>query len=258
MYNKNAEQTNKNIAQYLAVDKFFNRFFIAPVSRNFPGWITKLGFPNRTYFEHFIVDEEAELMYIELSIDVVCLKAYRMNMSNYLDKINSETKTGKVCVDKNGHVYVHCSQYFKDNPIGIETIMEMERNVIAIAEEYGERIQLAANGYPVVEDEDRVNEIFRRLLAKRMKEETDDSDNTDNPDDSDKLVTPGNYARMIDNILSDIKFDEQLEGVDSELLIDDSSDESNGDLGALAQTTMEDTMKSIMESESEQDDDSES
>ncbi len=214
MNNQNAEQTYNNLEQFLLNDEGLKRLLNAPVSGRYKGWISYFSFyQGRTYFEQFVVDERAELLYIELSLDVMCLKPYRRMLGDYLEQINSIIKNGKICIQSNGHVYMHIAQYFKDNPIEVDTINEMERNLIVVAEEYGENIQKAANGYPVSDEDDTIKDLIEKMMN-QSEEGMDKSEQLNALEEIDKSLEQST-ATMEDTLKRIMEEEEGEEGLAS-------------------------------------------
>ncbi|MBR4514290.1 MAG: hypothetical protein IKO61_05340 [Lachnospiraceae bacterium] len=160
----NMDITNKNIEKYLANDEAIHRYYYAPTSGKRGGWVTAFGYPDRTYNVQFVVDEVPEVVYIEMMIGITCPKPYRGMLCERICEINAYLKSGNIRLEKNGSVYIHISQFFKDNPIEIETIREMEHCCIGIAQEYADDLQAIAGGrFPEEKEE---NESLKELLRK--------------------------------------------------------------------------------------------
>ena len=172
-----AEITNENIRKYLADEDKISRYFFSYFNDSREGWVSAFGSGTRTYFEQIILDKDTRLVYIELAIDVSCPKQNRAAVSDYLTRINSVMKTGNFRMLDNGHIYAHVSQYFIDGPVSVDTIEELEHDLIAMAERNSEKIMnVAVTGVVPDPKEEIIKEIDRRIeeLRKQLESSSED------------------------------------------------------------------------------------
>lgn len=167
------------------------------------GFISRIDFEERTYFSVATIDQNAELVFIEVSPCIYCCKASRSQVGEYIDKINSFYKNCNIRISENGNLYIHTEQRFSDAPLTPEMFKTLEEDClrkISVFETILDKLAHLKLLEPEEADVDiviekklrkRVADYYKSLLATDNKhyedDDDDDCDETDAPYDSEKL-----------------------------------------------------------------------
>ena len=141
--NKNYEETLKNArAYYTAGEHNYVAKFLDE-----RGYLADIYTSTRTYHIVTKIIEHGELVSMEISPEIHCISNDTLNMAcEYANKINSIHTRGSIIVEKNGHLYAHINQSFKDTPVSPELFKDMEYTLMAIFEMFGKVLEKVAVG----------------------------------------------------------------------------------------------------------------
>ena len=140
---KNYEETLKNAqAYYTAGDHNYVAKFL-----DGRGYMCDIYTSTRTYHIVTKIIEHGELVTMEISPEIHCISSDTLNMAcEYANKINSIHTRGSIIVEKNGHLYAHINQSFKDTPVSPELFKDMEYTLMAIFEMFCNVLEKIAVG----------------------------------------------------------------------------------------------------------------
>ena len=140
---KNYEETLKNAqAYYTAGDHNYVARFL-----DGRGYMCDIYTSTRTYHIVTKIIEHGELVTMEISPEIHCISSDTLNMTcEYSNKINSIHTRGSIIVEKNGHLYAHINQSFKDTPVSPELFKDMEYTLMAMFEMFGNVLGKVAVG----------------------------------------------------------------------------------------------------------------
>ncbi len=127
--NKNYQETLKNAqAYYTAGDHNYVARFL-----DGRGYMADIYTSSRTYHIVTKIIEHGELVTVEMAPEIHCISSDTLNMvCEYASKVNSIHTRGSIIVEKNGHIYGHINQSFKDAPISPELFKDMEYTLMAM------------------------------------------------------------------------------------------------------------------------------
>lgn len=140
---KNYEETLKNAqAYYTAGDHNYVARFL-----DGRGYMCDIYTSTRTYHIVTKIIQHGELVTMEVSPEIHCISNDTLNMTcEYSNKINSIHTRGSIIVEKNGHLYAHINQSFKDTPVSPELFKDMEYTLMAMFEMFGNVLEKVAVG----------------------------------------------------------------------------------------------------------------
>lgn len=141
--NKNYQETLKNAqAYYTAGDHNYVARFL-----DGRGYMADIYTSTRTYHIVTKIIEHGELVTMEISPEIHCISSDTLNMTcEYSNKINSIHTRGSIIVEKNGHLYAHINQSFKDTPVSPELFKDMEYTLMAMFEMFCNVLEKVAVG----------------------------------------------------------------------------------------------------------------
>lgn len=161
------------------------------------GFIYRIDFEERTYFSETIIDQNAELVFVEVSPCIYCCKASRSQVGEYIDKINSFYKNCNIRISENGNLYMHTEQRFSDAPLTPEMFKKLEEDCLRKISVFETILDKLAHLKLLDPEEANVDAVIEKTLRKRTAEyyksllttddEDEDCDETEAPYDSEKL-----------------------------------------------------------------------
>lgn len=130
---KHFVKTVMNFEEYL---KSENHSFSAKMIGDDVGGISVIHTDDTSFFVVVKIDETAEIILMETSANLYCLKEARPMLSEYITKINAQYKGCNFRLADNGYLHVYTDQKFDSSPVSVETFDKMEHTSIILLDTY--------------------------------------------------------------------------------------------------------------------------
>ncbi len=173
-----AQECLNSIENYLSKERMaFYGLFMGVC----PGAYCHIMTDERSYFIHYLIDEQLMRVFVDVYPQCICERPYRNMMHTYINRKTSTLKSGRVDIGIDGEIKIRLETSITDHPISGKDINDMENLAIQISNSIEKKIDRIAHGCYFEEDDFDIVSNIKKAIKKTNG--TDDSDGIYSIDD---------------------------------------------------------------------------